>query len=111
LTLLTLSFPNLRYVWSPNPHKTADMFEELKQNQEEPNPDHGGAVGVDNLTDLTVSFAPVQRDILRALPGIISRAAKLVMQKYRNFLAVSNLSEDELIRLIGTEDARRVVNI
>lgn len=32
LLLLTLHFPKLKLVWSPNPHATAQLFEELKVN-------------------------------------------------------------------------------
>lgn len=30
LQLLTLHFPRLKLVWSPGPHATAQLFEELK---------------------------------------------------------------------------------
>jgi DNA excision repair protein ERCC-4 len=30
LQLLTLHFPKLKLVWSPSPHATAQLFEELK---------------------------------------------------------------------------------
>jgi len=30
LQLLTLHFPKLKIVWSPSPHATAQLFEELK---------------------------------------------------------------------------------
>lgn len=38
LQLLTICFPKLRLVWSPSPYATAQLFEELKQNREEPDP-------------------------------------------------------------------------
>lgn len=38
LQLLTITFPKLRIVWSPSPYATAQLFEELKQNREEPDP-------------------------------------------------------------------------
>ncbi len=38
LQLLTICFPKLRLVWSPSPYATAQLFEELKQNRDEPDP-------------------------------------------------------------------------
>lgn len=38
LQLLTICFPKLRIVWSPSPYATAQLFEELKQNRDEPDP-------------------------------------------------------------------------
>ena len=36
LVLLTLHFPTLRILWMRSPYMTALMFDELKQNQMEP---------------------------------------------------------------------------
>ncbi len=44
IALLVLHFPRLRLVWSRSLHATADMFQQLKANQEEPDPITGGWV-------------------------------------------------------------------
>lgn len=36
LTLLSLHFPSLRIMWMRSPKNTAEMFDQIKQNQEEP---------------------------------------------------------------------------
>ena len=36
LQLLTLHFPKLKILWSPSPHATGELFEELKRGREEP---------------------------------------------------------------------------
>merc|ERR1712142_589746 len=38
LQLLTLHFPKLRILWSPSAHATAELFHELKQGREQPDP-------------------------------------------------------------------------
>jgi DNA excision repair protein ERCC-4 len=41
LQLLTIHFPKLRLVWSPSPYATAQLFEEIKQTKEQPDPNAG----------------------------------------------------------------------
>ncbi len=45
IALLVLHFPRLRLIWSRSLHATADMFQQLKGNQEEPDPVAGEGPG------------------------------------------------------------------
>ena len=45
IALLVLHFPRLRLIWSRSLHATADLFHQLKANQEEPDAVAGGWVG------------------------------------------------------------------
>lgn len=36
LVMLTIAFPRLKIIWSSSPYQTAEIFEELKKNQDEP---------------------------------------------------------------------------
>ena len=45
LCLLTLHFPRLRLIWSRSLHATADIFQALKINQDDPDPVTAAAVG------------------------------------------------------------------
>ena len=45
IALLVLHFPRLRLIWSRSLHATAQIFHQLKSNQEEPDPVAGGAHG------------------------------------------------------------------
>ena len=36
LQLLTIHFPKLKILWSPSPHATGELFEELKRGRDEP---------------------------------------------------------------------------
>src|SRR5947207_6308942 len=47
LVLLMLSFPRLKIIWSSSPYFTAEVFEALKKNQEEPDPFTAVKVGLD----------------------------------------------------------------
>lgn len=38
LVLLTIAFPKVKLIWSSSPYQTAEIFEELKRNQKEPDP-------------------------------------------------------------------------
>lgn len=46
MVLLALHFPRLRMVWSRSLHATADLFRQLKSNQDEPEEAAAAAVGV-----------------------------------------------------------------
>lgn len=46
IALLCLHFPRLRLIWSRSLHATADMFAQLKANQDEPDPVTGALPAV-----------------------------------------------------------------
>ena len=47
LQLLTIHFPRLRILWSPSPHATAELFEELKKGREQPDARKAAAMSFD----------------------------------------------------------------
>ena len=47
LQLLTVHFPRLRILWSPSPHATAELFEELKKGREQPDARKAAAMSFD----------------------------------------------------------------
>jgi DNA excision repair protein ERCC-4 len=102
LVILTLHFPRLRIIWSRSPYETAQLFQELKVGQEEPESTSGGN-DVDD--DVSISFHAAGGggsssssalhdrdpdesnpelfecvDILHKLPGISDRNAFLVLR-------------------------------
>jgi len=36
--LLTIAFPRVKLIWSSSPYQTAEIFDELKRSQKEPDP-------------------------------------------------------------------------
>ncbi|KAI8838897.1 hypothetical protein BC829DRAFT_426126 [Chytridium lagenaria] len=48
LSLLVLAFPKLKIIWSSSPAATAEIFEDLKKDQPEPNMEVAMTIGVDS---------------------------------------------------------------
>lgn len=46
IVLLTIAFPRLKIIWSSSPYQTAEIFMELKNKQEEPDPIKAVQVGL-----------------------------------------------------------------
>src|SRR5438046_1424777 len=80
LVLLTLAFPRLKIIWSSSPYQTAEIFEELKKNQEEPDPIKAVSVGLadgEEPTDQTFNQTPLE--MLQAVPGVSAKSARTLV--------------------------------
>ncbi|KAL9119638.1 MAG: hypothetical protein Q9187_003810 [Circinaria calcarea] len=109
LVLLTLAFPRLKVIWSSSPYQTAEIFEELKKNQDEPDPIKAVQIGLNvNEDPSDQSFNQTPHDMLRAVPGIISKNMSRITLEVGNLLEVSNLEEDELDVMVGKEAGRQI---
>ena len=109
LVLLTLAFPRLKIIWSSSPYQTAEIFEELKKNQDEPDPIKASQIGLnagENPEEQTFSQTP--QDMLRAVPGITAKNMGRLVLEVGSLVDVANLAEDELDVLIGKEAGRQV---
>lgn len=83
LILLTMCFPKLKIIWSPNPYSTAQLFEELKQGKSEPDSDEAIAAGKDhdgNVDDIGETYDARVYDFMLKLPGINSKNIHNVMR-------------------------------
>ena len=71
LVLLTLAFPRLKVIWSSTPYQTAEIFEELKKNQEEPDPIQAVQTGLseEDFDDAAAAAATVDGDAVEAAAG------------------------------------------
>jgi DNA excision repair protein ERCC-4 len=107
LVLLTLHFPTLRVLWMRSPHVTAQMFDELKQNQLEPDGAEAEKVGLE-AEDARGQYAIVPQDILRKLPGINPNNVTYVMNHVESLHQLSTLSLDKLTALIGAANAKQL---
>lgn len=108
LQLLTMYFPRLRLVWSPSPYATAQLFEELKTNRAEPDPNEAAAHGSDDaingpaeIEQIVDKINPTLHDFLLKLPGITSKNVGLVLRKVYDMKALLALSEDELAEVLA----------
>ncbi|XP_028403688.1 DNA repair endonuclease XPF-like isoform X1 [Dendronephthya gigantea] len=102
LALLTIHFPKLRVLWCPSPYATAELFDELKQNQ--PEPDAAVAMEIGSDPSLAVGgerYNAAPQDFLHKLPGINSKNCKTVMNKVKNIHELSELSEERLQEILG----------
>lgn len=109
IALLTLAFPRLKIIWSSSPYQTAEIFDELKKQQEEPDPIKAVQVGLiagEDPSDQTFNQTP--QEMLRVVPGMSEKNLSRITLEVRNVAEVSNLGEEELDVLIGKEAGRQV---
>jgi DNA excision repair protein ERCC-4 len=109
LVLLTLAFPRLKVIWSSSPYQTAEIFEELKKQQEEPDPLKAVQIGLDDGEDPEErTFNQVPQELLRTIPGMTHKNASRLYLETKNIMEVANMSVRELDPLIGKEAGRQV---
>lgn len=113
LQLLTIHFPKLRLVWSPSPYATAQLFEELKQNKEEPDSTMAIQQGTDDptqeLDSITERYNANIYDFMLKLPGINLKNIDAVMRKGKNLKEILKKSESELSELLGHSNDGRLL--
>ncbi|KIV90867.1 hypothetical protein PV10_05473 [Exophiala mesophila] len=110
LVLLTLAFPRLKIIWSSSPFQTAEIFEELKKQQEEPDPMRAVSIGLaddEDPEDKTFNTGP--QDLLRTIPGVTNKNASRLFLEVKNILEIANMSLEELDPLVGKEAGRQIV--
>ena len=109
LVLLTLAFPRLKIIWSSSPYQTAEIFEELKKNQDESDPIKAVLIGLDAGEDPNdQSFNQTPQEMLGAIPGITSKNMSRITLEVGNVVEVSNLDERELDVMVGKEAGRQI---
>ncbi|KAI2637623.1 DNA repair protein [Hypomontagnella submonticulosa] len=109
IVLLTLAFPRLRIIWSSSPYQTAEIFEGLKTQQDEPDPIVAVRAGLDKdmkVEDQAFNLEP--HDMLSVVPGVTPKNLKNLTLETENIREVANMSEAELDPFIGKEAARQV---
>ncbi|OCT54594.1 DNA repair protein rad16 [Cladophialophora carrionii] len=110
LVLLTIRFPRLKIIWASSPYQTAEIFEELKKQQEEPDPYKAVQVGLaagEDPEERTFNTGP--QELLRTIPGVTDKNASRLYLETRNVLEVANMSLEELDPLVGREAGRQIV--
>lgn len=111
LILLTIIFPQLRCVWSPSPHFTAEMFEQLKTSKEQPDTDKvlqvsGQQLPVERNTE---KYDLQAKDFLLSLPGININNVYRIMNKLKCIADLIKLSQTELGALLESEQCGKVL--
>ncbi|KAL8732357.1 MAG: hypothetical protein Q9166_002755 [cf. Caloplaca sp. 2 TL-2023] len=110
IVLLTIAFPHLKIIWSSSPYQTAEIFAELKNKQDEPDPIKAVQVGLGMGEDPyeQQSFNTTPQDMLRAVPGVTAKNVMRLILEVGDLREVSNLNEDELDEMVGKEAGRQV---
>lgn len=109
LVLLTLAFPKLRIVWSSSPYQTATIFEELKKQQDEPDPIKAVQIGLESGEDPeTRTFNQTPQDMLRCVPGVNGKVLNKLILEFESVQDVANAEERVLAEMIGKENARSI---
>lgn len=112
LVLLTLHFPKLRLLWSPNAKATVDLFRLLKANQSQPDVDAAVKVGVEEgqsnsevgLT--TEGVTPVE--ILRRLPGVNVHNLTKIRRRVKSLKQLFSLEEKEMKETMGAANGEKL---
>jgi DNA excision repair protein ERCC-4 len=111
IVLLTLAFPRLKIIWSSSPFATAEIFEELKKQQDEPDAIKAVQVGLQPGEEADIGTGnphnQTAMDMLLAVPGVTGKNVdRLVRGGVRDMRDLSTRSLEELGEIIGVEAAR-----
>ena len=96
LTLLSIHVPKLRIIWSRSPQATAEIFTQLKSNQEEPKLDVAQGIGLPEDPHMRTSATCNQPaiDLLRKLPGVVNWRG--LANRSLSLSRLASMSEKEL---------------
>jgi len=110
---LTIAFPRLRIIWSSSPFQTAEIFEELKKSQPEPDPVKAVSIGLNGMGEDEEgggkTFAQTPMDMLRMVPGVTAKNLGKLVLEMDSLSEIANAEQEELGTLIGMEAARPIV--
>ncbi|KAJ1987164.1 DNA repair protein RAD16 [Dimargaris cristalligena] len=108
LVMLTLAFPTLQLLWSSSPRATAEMFQDLKGNQEEPDMNLAMRLGSHSETEINAVHNMTPQDMLRSMPGVTSANHHLIINEVKNIAELCDLSLARLKTLIGNLPGQRL---
>ncbi|KAG4083307.1 hypothetical protein H8356DRAFT_968258 [Neocallimastix lanati (nom. inval.)] len=116
IVLLLLSFPNLKILWASSPYASSEMFEDIKKDQKEPDEEEAVSKGAELLEKNNATYAQYStqqynltpQEMLLSIPGVYHKNYKIIMNNVENILELSQMSEDQLKKLVGIESARLI---
>ncbi|KIY50070.1 hypothetical protein FISHEDRAFT_57787 [Fistulina hepatica ATCC 64428] len=106
IVLLTLTFPRVRIIWSSSPHATAEIFNDLKKNNVEPDAARAISVGAEEDPEAGAGINAAAEDLLRTLPGITAKNLKYVMSKIRNVRELCEMDLTHVQEMLGAEPGK-----
>jgi len=102
LTLLTLHFPKLRILWCHSPYATAELFDDLKVNNPEPDANTSMLIGSDPpaaASEITYNIGP--QDFILKLPGINFKNYRYIMRNVESIQELFTFSQERLVTILG----------
>lgn len=109
LVLLTLAFPKLRIIWSSSPYQTAEIFESLKTQEEEPDPIAAVRAGLDKDTKAEEQVFNLEpQEMLAIVPGVTPQNIKNIVLEAENIREVASMTVGELEPMVGKSAGRRI---
>ena len=106
LVLLTLTFPRVRIIWSSSPFATADIFNDLKTNNPEPDPTKAIAVGAEEDPEAGAGVNAAAEELLRSLPGITAKNVKHVMGRVGSVRELCEMEMKDVQEILGVEPGK-----
>jgi len=104
LQLLTIHFPKLRILWSPSPHATAELVEELKKGREEPEAAKAATLGVDMIDEYNVDrYNPQIKELVARLPGVTSRNIYSLLNRAECLGDLADCPQASLEEMLGSQ--------
>jgi DNA excision repair protein ERCC-4 len=101
IVLLTLTFPRVRIIWASSPYATADIFNDLKTNNPEPDATKAIAVGAEEDPQAGAGVNAAAEELLRCLPGITAKNVKYVMSKVRTVRELCEMDMADVQEILG----------
>jgi DNA excision repair protein ERCC-4 len=84
----------VRILWSPSPHASAELFDELKKGRDQPEASKAATIGVDIIDEFnTDKYNPQVRDFLSKLPGVTSKNIYALLNTCENLLDLLSLPQ------------------
>ncbi|KAG1650998.1 DNA repair endonuclease XPF [Nymphon striatum] len=101
LVLLTLHFPKLRIMWSPNPYATAELIEELKADRPQPDASKALAISSEASTEIPAEiYNYTSQNLLSKLPGVNQKNLKTMLRKGQSLPELCEMTKDELNQIL-----------
>ncbi|XP_074597601.1 DNA repair endonuclease XPF mei-9 [Brevipalpus obovatus] len=113
LVLLTIHFSQIRLIWSPSPHFSAEVFEYLKQGKDQPSVDKALAIGEQQLPaeHFMDKYDTALKNFLLNLPGINLTNVYGIMNKVKCLADLFKLSKEQLKKILNnSEDNAKVLH-
>lgn len=112
LIILTIHHPNLRLVWSPSTHFTAELFEYLKMDKDQPDATRVATISSEELPPETFEdkYDIQVRDFLLKLPGVNTRNVYALMSSAQTIVDLVGLSIEELEEILGNSRSAELLH-